>query len=226
MNIYSKLLAVQSALKAPKSQYNKFGGYSYRKAEDILEAVKPLLAEQGCILTCSDELTLIGQRYYVKATATFTDCETGQSVICNAFAREEEDKKGMDGSQITGASSSYARKYALNGLLCIDDTQDSDTTNTGDTDPKPAPRKQAAKKAEAAPKAEAPKPEAKKQAPNPLDRETYFNFVKAYAEGKTTKSGGDLRQRWIEMANATPEMVAEFDEQVAEYKRAINGQEL
>ena len=129
--VHQKLAAIQAALKAPKSQYNKFGGYKYRKAEDILEAVKPLLKEHGCTLTCTDELQLVGDRYYIKATATITNTEDGVSVSTTAYAREEEEKKGMDGSQVTGASSSYARKYALNGLLCIDDTADSDTTNVG-----------------------------------------------------------------------------------------------
>jgi len=129
--VNQKLAAIQAALKAPKSQYNEFGRYKYRKAEDILEAVKPLLKEHGCALTCSDELELIGDRYYVKATAMLTCCEDGSHCYCEAYAREEAEKKGMDGSQITGASSSYARKYALNGLLCIDDTADSDTTNQG-----------------------------------------------------------------------------------------------
>jgi hypothetical protein len=146
--VFHKLAAIQAQLKAPKSQYNSFGNYKYRKAEDILEAVKPLLADQGCILTCSDELVNMGDRYYVKATATLTDIENGGQILCTAYAREEESKKGMDGSQVTGASSSYARKYALNGLLCIDDTQDSDTTNVGDgeqkkTTPKPAAKKTA-----------------------------------------------------------------------------------
>ena len=135
MKIYAKLAAIQTALKAPKSQINKFGGYKYRKAEDILEAAKPLTNEQGCTLTCTDELQLIGDRYYIKATATLTCIEDGSSVSTTAYAREEEEKKGMDGSQVTGASSSYARKYALNGLLCIDDTADSDTTNQGDSAP-------------------------------------------------------------------------------------------
>jgi len=132
--VHQKLAAIQAALKAPKSQFNKFGGYKYRKAEDILEAVKPLLKQYGCTLTCTDELQLIGDRYYIKATATITNSEDGISVSTTAYAREEEEKKGMDGSQVTGASSSYARKYALNGLLCIDDTADSDTTNTGPAD--------------------------------------------------------------------------------------------
>ena len=159
--VHQKLAAIQAALKAPKSQFNKFGGYKYRKAEDILEAVKPLLKQYGCTLTCTDELQLIGDRYYIKATATITSSEDGVSVSTTAYAREEEEKKGMDGSQVTGASSSYARKYALNGLLCIDDTADSDTTNVGPAEgaekpaesPKPTRTKKTTTQAEKAPQA-------------------------------------------------------------------------
>ena len=125
-----ELIAIQSELKAPKSQFNKFGGYKYRKAEDILEAVKPLLNKQKCTLTITDDVVLIGNRIYVKATATIKN-EKGECETTTGWAREEETKKGMDGSQITGASSSYARKYALNGLFAIDDNADSDTTNDG-----------------------------------------------------------------------------------------------
>lgn len=125
-----ELITIQSELKAPKSQFNKFGGYKYRKAEDILEAVKPLLAKQKCTLIITDDVVLIGNRIYVKATATIKN-EKGECETTNGWAREEETKKGMDGSQITGASSSYARKYALNGLFAIDDNADSDTTNDG-----------------------------------------------------------------------------------------------
>ena len=125
-----ELIAIQSELKAPKSQFNKFGGYKYRKAEDILEAVKPLLAKQKCTLIITDDVVLIGNRIYVKATATIKN-EKGECETTNGWAREEETKKGLDGSQITGASSSYARKYALNGLFAIDDNADSDTTNDG-----------------------------------------------------------------------------------------------
>ena len=125
-----ELIAIQSELKALKSQFNKFGGYKYRKAEDILEAVKPLLAKQKCTLIITDDVVLIGNRIYVKATATIKN-EKGECETTNGWAREEETKKGMDGSQITGASSSYARKYALNGLFAIDDNADSDTTNDG-----------------------------------------------------------------------------------------------
>lgn len=129
MTIYEKLSKIQSTLKAPKGQYNAFGKYKYRNCEDILEAVKPLLAEVKAVVIIGDELELIGSRFYVKATARFIDCETDAQITNTAYAREEDTKKGMDGSQITGASSSYARKYALNGLFCIDDTKDSDTTN-------------------------------------------------------------------------------------------------
>lgn len=122
-----KLINVQAALKAPKSQRNDFGKYNYRSCEDILEAVKPLLVKDGLLLTVSDEIVLIGERYYVKATATVYDGDKQFST--SAFAREPEDKKGADASQITGAASSYARKYALNGLFAIDDTKDSDATN-------------------------------------------------------------------------------------------------
>ena len=125
----SKQLAlIQKNLKAPKGQYNSFGKYKYRSCEDILEAVKPILAISGTALTLSDTLEYIGNRYYIKATATLVDTESGAVIgQTTAYAREEEVKKGMDGSQITGTASSYARKYALNGLFLIDDTKDADT---------------------------------------------------------------------------------------------------
>ena len=127
MSVYEKLSAIQCELKAPKGQYNSFGKYKYRSCEDILEAVKPLLAKHKCALTITDDLRLIGERHYVCAGATMYDTEDGSSVANTAFAREDEAKKGMDGSQITGTASSYARKYALNGLLLCDDTKDADT---------------------------------------------------------------------------------------------------
>ena len=131
-NVYLKLVKVQNELKAPKSQFNKFGNYAYRNCEDILEALKPLLNEVKAIVNISDEIVLVGERYYVKATVKFIDAETGEIVEASAMAREEESKKGMDSSQLTGSTSSYARKYALNGLFAIDDTKDADTTNTHD----------------------------------------------------------------------------------------------
>ena len=130
MNVYEKLANVQSALKAPRGQYNSFGKYKYRSCEDIVESVKPLLKANGLLLTLTDELVSIVDRFYVKATATIIDTADGNTISVSAFAREEKTKKGMDGSQVTGASSSYARKYALNGIFAIDDTKDSDSTNT------------------------------------------------------------------------------------------------
>lgn len=127
MNVYEKLIKVQAELKAPKSKYNSFGKYKYRSLEDILEGVKPLLEKNKASLVIADSMEQVGDRYYLKATATFIDTENGESVSNSALARESEDKKGMDDSQITGTASSYARKYALNGLLLIDDTKDADT---------------------------------------------------------------------------------------------------
>ena len=128
--IYEKLLAVQNELKAPKDKRNNFGGYNYRSCESILEAVKPLLQEQGLMLTIKDEVVNIGDRYYVRATVLLDDISSNGEIAITALAREEEAKKGMDASQITGTASSYARKYALNGLFLIDDTKDADATNT------------------------------------------------------------------------------------------------
>lgn len=131
MNIYEKLLSVQVELKAPKGQYNSFGKYKYRSCEDILEALKPILDKQKLVLFISDEVVEINTRNYIKATVHLINPEkVGEAIQVSALAREEETKKGMDGSQITGASSSYARKYALNGMFMIDDTKDSDSTNT------------------------------------------------------------------------------------------------
>lgn len=139
MTIYEKLAAVQAELKAPKGQYNSFGKYKYRSCEDILEAVKPLLAKNGLTMTVGDELVGISDRFYVKATATVYSTD-GESLSNTAYAREPAEKKGMDEAQITGTASSYARKYALNGLFCIDDTKDPDTDEyalrTGKAEPK------------------------------------------------------------------------------------------
>lgn len=136
--MHDKLMKIQSELKAPKGQFNNFGKYKYRSCEDILEAVKPLLKQEGLVLTLSDEMVCVGNRNYVKATVNLwenfdsvkSEPELAKKCITvTAYAREEENKKGMDGSQITGAASSYARKYALNGLFLIDDAKDSDATN-------------------------------------------------------------------------------------------------
>jgi hypothetical protein len=147
----NKLQEIQHRLKAPKGQYNSFGKYKYRSCEDILEAVKPILNEVGCTLTLSDDVVLIGDRFYIKATAHLKGEDTNEVVV--AYAREENEKKGMDGSQITGTASSYARKYALNGLFCIDDTKDADTDEYAN---------QTAKKQAPAP-TQTPAPEKKKE---------------------------------------------------------------
>lgn len=127
MNVYEKLQKVQENLKAPKNRTNSFGKYSYRNCEDILEGCKPLLAEYKAVIVLSDYIEKVDDRFYVKAVATFIDIESGEKIENQALAREAIEKRGMDDSQITGTASSYARKYALNGLLCIDDTKDADS---------------------------------------------------------------------------------------------------
>ena len=126
MSVYEKLLKIQGSLKAPKGQYNGFGKYKYRSCEDILEALKPLLVENKAVVTINDSLVQVGERYYVQAVATLIDVEDGEKVSVMAYAREALSKKKMDESQVTGAASSYARKYALNGLFAIDDGKDMD----------------------------------------------------------------------------------------------------
>lgn len=126
MELYKKLLAIQQKLKAPKGQYNKFGNYYYRSCEDVVEAAKPLCQEYGVVLQLTDEVREVGGRIYVVAAARLHDCESGDLVISYGYARETETKAGMDAAQITGSCSSYARKYALNGLFCIDDEKDPD----------------------------------------------------------------------------------------------------
>lgn len=138
MNLREKLGAVQKILKAPKNQYNSFGKYAYRSCEDILEAAKPLCVEHGMTLNITDHVEEVGGRIYVKSIATVLDNESTDCINAIGWAREPADKKGMDDSQITGAASSYARKYALNGLFCIDDTKDADATNTHDKGTKTA----------------------------------------------------------------------------------------
>lgn len=153
MNVYESLANVQQSLKATKDLFNKFGGYNYRSCESILESVKPLLAKEHLALTLTDEMVQVGGRIYVKSTATvFPTDDSNSRISVDAYAREEEAKKGMDSSQVTGAASSYARKYALNGLFCIDDNKDSDATNTHGKDESP-------------PKQDKPKQEQPKEAP-------------------------------------------------------------
>lgn len=152
----TKLQKIQQELSAPKNQKNSFGNYNYRSCEDILQAVKPLLNDTGTVLNLMDEMVEVGGRVYVKATVTLLESETGRAIASAvAFAREEESKKGMDASQVTGAASSYARKYALSGLFAIDDNKDSDATNDGSSRPANTLR-------------EVPKP-ATRQAPPPPD---------------------------------------------------------
>ena len=183
---------IQQGLKAPKGQYNSFGKYHYRSCEDILEAVKELLGDQSCILNISDELVLIGDRYYVKATATITNSE-GKSVSTTAFAREPIDKKGMDESQITGMASSYARKYALNGLFCIDDTKDADTMDNTNGQSAPAPK------------------EEKKEDNRPWMTEKNLHDILARIEG------GDIAV--VDLANEHYRMKKEYREQIVQAVR-------
>ncbi len=138
-NIFKKLAAVQSEVKATKDAYNAFGKYHYRSCESILEAVKPILAKYDSSIIIRDDIKQVGDRYYIMATAKFADCETNEVVEVTAYAREEDSKKGMDGAQITGAASSYARKYALAGLLLLDDNKDPDAANKHGKDDAPEP---------------------------------------------------------------------------------------
>ena len=189
----NKLQEIQHRLKAPKGQYNSFGKYKYRSCEDILEAVKPILNEVGCTLTLSDEVVLIGDRYYIKATARLTGADI--DVATTAYAREDADKKGMDGAQVTGTSSSYARKYALNGLFCIDDTKDADTdeyaNQTKKSAPAPAPQ---------------PAPAKAKETLDPNHR--HWNAVlQGLMQGKT--SIAELQKKYIIPASSEA-MIAEY----------------
>lgn len=207
-----ELQSIQSKLKVPKSQYNKFGKYPYRSCEDILEAVKPLLAEEKCTLTISDDITMIGDWIYVKATATLTN-ESGAKEQTTAFAREEAVKKGMDAAQITGSTSSYARKYALNGLFCIDDTKDPDTTNQGNQEVKtnsktPAKSTSTGKKVV------------------PMEMLLSEEFLKSLheldkknrAEGKTKPIHSILESRYV----LTSDEIKQICRALGEYKKSIN----
>lgn len=181
LSLQESLITIQSKLKAPKNQYNSFGKYKYRSAEDILEAVKPLLAEHNVVLNMSDRVELIGARYYIVSTAKVIKGE--EEIISEGRAREDESKKGMDGAQVTGASSSYARKYALNGLFCIDDTKDADTDEYAkQQQAAPKQAKQAAKPAQPAPQ---PYPE--------LDME---KELLAESEANQAQSSAELTAIW------------------------------
>lgn len=178
-DFYSKLIKVQATLNAPKGQYNSFGKYAYRSCEDIMGAVKPLLAEHGLVQFVSDEIVLIGDRYYVKATVTVTDGK--ESHTATAFARESLQKKGMDDAQITGATSSYARKYALNGMYNIDDTKDADTNEY---------RQQAAQKANQA---------VKQQATGFNPQECLSKFVGLASSADIDTLQGSFKQVWTSL---------------------------
>lgn len=208
MEIYKKLLKVQRELKAPKTQYNSFGKYKYRNAEDILEAVKPIAHAEGCIVLCSDDVEIIGEHYYVKATAMLIDADGDGKVCATAFAREEDEKKGMDASQITGSTSSYARKYALNGLFAIDDNADSDTTNSGTTEQQQP--KQTAKRAPA-----------KKQ----LTEEECKKWAVWEAKGQKSKDDGrSAREVFLERFYVSEEQLNYFDDMVDTFRKAMNVQ--
>lgn len=175
-SITGALVDIQSRLKAPKNQYNGFGKYKYRSAEDILEAVKPLLKENGCSLVINDEIIPVGNRIYVKSTAELSN--GSEKVSTTAFAREEEQKKGMDASQVTGAASSYARKYALNGLFCIDDTKDADSLNNSAEYTKSSSSRQAA--AQTQPNTQSMLLAAKGEAANITDRNGFSAWWNKY----------------------------------------------
>lgn len=192
LNLIQKLAQIQLELKAPKNQRNKFGGYNYRSAEDILEAVKPLAIKYGAVVHITDEVVNVGDRIYVKAHVSLYDMDNiGNSISSYALAREEETKKGMDGSQITGAASSYARKYALNGMFAIDDTKDSDATNDGTGgSPSTPPMKKSAADLLGASKP-APKPAPKKSV-NPKYKEAWEAYKSCPPnEGVDTKVLGE-----------------------------------
>ena len=188
-----KLIQIQSKLKAPKNQRNNFANFNYRSCEDILEALKPILKELEMILTITDEMVFIGTRHYVKATATLTDGD--QSTFVCAYAREEETKKGMDASQITGAASSYARKYALNGLFCIDDAKDADSQDNREPKKTPPPAKPVRIKA------------------NPAQQKhlgSVFELLSKDVDGKTLDKAKYADAVWILLGKKWP--VSEADE--------------
>lgn len=223
--IYEKLAAIQAELHSPKSEYNQFGKYSYRTAEAILEAVKPFLKAQGCVLNCTDDLLLVGDRYYIKATAIITAVEDGSQVSTTAWAREEIDKKGMDQSQVTGASSSYARKYALNGLLAIDNTPDSDATNDGTGTTSAASTKKPAKKVTktaqetSSPAGQGNPSDGKPQAPERHSVD-WKKWVVAIATGAPSKSGQKVD--WMEAFKANyawdADLLAALEEDIFNYR--------
>ncbi|MCD8386246.1 MAG: ERF family protein [Bacteroidales bacterium] len=188
-----ELATIQEKLNAPKGQFNQFGKYRYRSCEDILAAVKPLLAETKCTLTITDDVVPCGNRIYIKAT-TILKNEAGECETTTAFAREEESKKGMDSSQVTGAASSYARKYALNGLFAIDDTKDSDATNTQGKDDKGVDLKSITETAV-------------KEVYAVKSREEYQKVWAKYSQSypQICQQGGEFYEACVQMAQAFPQ---------------------
>ena len=189
LSLQESLVVIQSKLKAPKNQYNSFGKYKYRSAEDILEAVKPLLAEHNIVLNMSDRVELIGARYYIVSTAKVIKGE--EEIVSEGRAREDDSKKGMDGAQVTGASSSYARKYALNGLFCIDDTKDADTDEY-------AKQQQAAQKQQAKQSAKPAQP-----APQPYPELDMEKELLAESEANQAQSSTELTAIWNKYTQKT-----------------------
>ena len=204
--LHDRLVEIQSSLKAPKGQYNSFGKYKYRSAEDILEAVKPILRAQNCKLTIMDEIVAVGERIYVKAIATISDGTQSLSVC--AFAREEDEKKGMDASQVTGAASSYARKYALNGLFAIDDTKDADAINVT--------KEYTESKADPVP--------AKKVMPD-CPEDIWWKLVKMDVEGKRSKSGLSGFEYLLNKYHTDETILAKFASDVKTSKEARANQD-
>lgn len=207
MNIYEKLGIIQSKLKAPKGQYNSFGKYKYRSCEDILEAVKPLLAETKTVLSVTDRMEVVGDRIYVRAEVHLNDCEDAGEITTVAYAREEESKKGMDSSQVTGAASSYARKYALNGLFCIDDNKDSDSTNTGEKE------KTSGRKVEPAKEAEMISSETTMSIKNIIDKYPEANL---FEQLKTRFKVNDIKFLTREKGQKCLEMLISYDKRHTE----------
>ncbi|EED3357022.1 ERF family protein [Salmonella enterica subsp. enterica] len=189
---YARLAEIQEHLNAPKNQYNSFGKYKYRSCEDILEGVKPLL--KGLFLSISDEVVLIGDRYYVKATATITDGENSHSA--SAIAREEENKKGMDAAQVTGATSSYARKYCLNGLFGIDDSKDADTDEH-----KQQQNAAPAKQTKSSPSSHAPEQVLKAFTESASNKSTLDELKQAFAKAWKMLEGTPEQQKALDVYN-------------------------
>ena len=208
MNIYEKLGIIQSKLKAPKGQYNSFGKYKYRSCEDILEAVKPLLVETKTVLCITDQMEVVGDRIYVRAETHLKDAEDFSSeIVTVAYAREEESKKGMDSSQVTGAASSYARKYALNGLFCIDDNKDSDSTNTGEKE------KTSGRKAESAKETEMISSETTMSIKNIIDK---YPEAKLLEQIKARFKVNDIKSLTKEKGQKCLKMLIDYDKQHTE----------